>query len=213
MILREHKVIFIHIPKCGGTSIEAMLAPEVDITQLDREHGVGYDPVSQLHLQHATPLELIGTGLVTPEEWNTFFKFTIIRNPWARTVSDYHWLKKHSRVKGKFKDYLLRKRGFANLFESENINHRRDHFYPQSMFLETGDHTPIDRIIRLEDLQNESSSLLSDLNMTERSIPHHNKGVSGKKHYSHYFTPKNIQRFEATYAADLALGYEFEDRR
>lgn len=41
--------------------------------------------------KHSTLNDVI--GLITPEEAAGFFTFTLVRNPWDRMVSYYHWLR------------------------------------------------------------------------------------------------------------------------
>jgi len=43
----------------------------------------------QTHLQHATAEVL--RGQLTPDTWNSYFKFSIVRNPWDWLVSLYHF--------------------------------------------------------------------------------------------------------------------------
>lgn len=41
--------------------------------------------------KHSTLADI--EGLATPEEIQTFFTFALVRNPWDRLVSYYHWLR------------------------------------------------------------------------------------------------------------------------
>ncbi|MEY8843401.1 sulfotransferase family 2 domain-containing protein, partial [Cribrihabitans sp. XS_ASV171] len=42
--------------------------------------------------KHATLADI--DGLVTPQALSRLFAFTLVRNPWDRAVSYYHWLRK-----------------------------------------------------------------------------------------------------------------------
>ncbi len=64
---------FIHIPKCGGSSV-------CEILECRNPNG---------NKQHQT-LENILTQ-VSIEVFNESFSFTVIRNPWARLLSWYHF--------------------------------------------------------------------------------------------------------------------------
>ena len=72
MISDKHKLIFIHIPRTSGTSIEKMFAID-----MDKESGK--------HLKASEIKRLAGA-----EKWNTYFKFSLVRNPWERVGSLYH---------------------------------------------------------------------------------------------------------------------------
>jgi chondroitin 4-sulfotransferase 11 len=61
-------VLFVHINKTGGTSIERALG---------------------LPFQHRTALEL--RELVGPARWAERFSFAFVRNPWDKVASHYHF--------------------------------------------------------------------------------------------------------------------------
>ena len=104
MILsRGRRFIFIHIPKTGGTALALALearAMKEDILIGDtpkararkgRLHGVK----SHGRLwKHATLSDI--AGLATEQEIADFFILTLVRNPWDRIVSYYHWLRDQS---------------------------------------------------------------------------------------------------------------------
>ena len=101
MILsRGRRFIFVHIPKTGGTALTLALearAMKDDILIGDtpkararkaRLHGVK----AQGRLwKHSTLADI--AGLATDEEIAQFFTLTLVRNPWDRAVSYYHWLR------------------------------------------------------------------------------------------------------------------------
>lgn len=101
MILsRGRRYIFIHIPKTGGTALALALearAMKDDILVGDtpkaknrRGRLKGVATAGRLW-KHATLADI--RGLASEEEIGAFFTFTLVRNPWDRMVSYYHWLR------------------------------------------------------------------------------------------------------------------------
>ena len=74
MISHKHKCIFIHISRTGGSTIERLLQGE---DQWNR------DPYSK-HITTARAKKLYS------EWWDDYFKFTFVRNPYDRVLSQLH---------------------------------------------------------------------------------------------------------------------------
>jgi hypothetical protein len=74
----EDKFLFIHIPRTGGTSITAALAGAYPRASVDAFAG-----------KHATGLTIRGGFWI--DDWESLFRFTVVRNPWEIIGSDYRW--------------------------------------------------------------------------------------------------------------------------
>ena len=104
MILsRGRNYVFIHIPKTGGTA----LALALEDRAMAGDEMLGDTPKAikrRRRLQgittrgrlwkHSTLSDI--EGLASAEELRQMFAFTLVRNPWDRMVSLYHWLQAQS---------------------------------------------------------------------------------------------------------------------
>lgn len=144
------KCIFVHIPKTGGQSISALL----------REVGVRRLADGDIELEHITV-----TMIQKRIQYDNFFKFTVVRDPVDRMMSEYRFSKQNN-----YRPYLLNSQDLsfnrfvqavANLDLSGMTHAMANHLYPQTSFIYDGDRLLVDYVIRFENL-NEGMSVVSE---------------------------------------------------
>lgn len=120
-------VVFVHIPKTAGTSLNELLsgledqcvaaryAPNPNLVSLSerREATIGFDK----HAKAERYVEFVGKEL-----WSHIPSIAVVRNPWDFAVSSYHWwIEKGDRFPRHVEDALRVKRmsGFEEFVQSD----------------------------------------------------------------------------------------------
>ena len=218
MISHEHKCIFIHIPKTAGSSVNRYLGNNnfLDWKKPNYEVLYGWCPIRKIHLQHATPSQLLETELISIEQWKSYYKFTFVRNPWDRAYSDYLWMMKDRKVKGSFKQYITKSGAFKKVLGDRSDKfYRGDHLLPQQTYLiKTPGKSDFDFVGRFEDFDEDIAAINRALG-NERPFDIHEKRNTNKlKHYSLFYNLKRKKLVEKFYAEDIEkLNYTFVDKK
>ncbi len=185
MISNTKKFIYIHINKCGGTSLTDVL----------KEHAVDFEGKKIGYKKHSTMqqvYDVIGSDLA-----DSYYKFTVIRNPLDRISSFYrHITRSNSRVykkmNGKFDITNFDKfiNNLPDLYKS-----RSDYgisLISMTEWLMVNGKIKIDKIIKLEDLNSEYKNLSNNFGL-ESNLKKLNQDPIQIKHASLYTSEmKNI---------------------
>jgi len=205
MINHQHKFIFIHIPKTGGTSVEMLfdrhnneLFGFEDINGNHIENKKGIQMMLQdksLHLkclQHLTAVEI--RDKYGEEIWNTYYKFTIVRNPWDLEVSKFTYFKTYRpdicerlgiTSQPSFHKYVLNQNGPIQLnFITDELNN-----------------IMVNNIIRFENIQHGFDNVCKEIGIKPTQLPHELKSV--RTHYRDYYNERTRRHVETIYSEDI----------
>lgn len=96
MISRSHKTVFVHVPKTAGQSVEQAFLDDVGLDWKTRAPLLlrpNNDPSKgPPRLAHLTADQYVALGYMAPAEWEEFYRFAVVRNPFSRAVSLYRHL-------------------------------------------------------------------------------------------------------------------------
>ncbi|MCX7567034.1 sulfotransferase family 2 domain-containing protein [Sulfitobacter sp. F26169L] len=215
MILsRGRGYLFVHAPKTGGTSMALALearAMKDDIMLGDTPKAIkrrkrlkGVTATGRLW-KHATLADL--EGLVNIDELDDLFVFTMVRNPWDRMVSYYHWLR------GQHFDHpaviLAKQSTFAAFVAAPSIADSFSRAPAASYVTDSGGRERANLFIRLEHLAEDINPLQSHLGF-DLDVPHVNQSTRAADYRAAY-TDTSREQVEMMCAEDIArFGYRFE---
>ena len=185
----KQNYIWFHAPKTGTRSMLYILRNTTEIDLEDMEPEL-YKP-----------------------EYDTFFRFTIVRNPWSRLLSAWkdkvqqQWSDKypeefrHWRIpcfkKYKDKDF--------NFFVKDIDPNFNSHTMPLCNLLDFGN---VDFIGRFENLQEDFNTICDKIGIARQQLPHKNK--TKHKHYTEYYDDETRSIVAEKFAKDIEyFGYKF----
>ncbi len=103
IISRGRRFVFVHIPKTGGTALtlalearamrDDILIGDTPKARARRRRLNDLQPAGRLW-KHSTLADI--DGVVSAVDLAGWFTLTLVRNPWDRVVSYYHWLRMQS---------------------------------------------------------------------------------------------------------------------
>lgn len=213
IISRGRGYIFVHIPKTGGTSMAAALEARAmkddiligDTEKARRRRG----RLTKLNAagriwKHSTLRDI--DGVVSEAEMRDLFVFTLVRNPWDRMLSYYHWLRtqgfEHPAVtlakSTEFGDFLHADQTFESVKAA-----------PYASYVTTPSGADVcDAYLRLEHLSEDLQAVEAHLGF-KLEMPHLNQSERPRDYRSAY-SHGDADRVAAICAEDIArFGYRF----
>lgn len=186
--INDKRFIFIHINKTGGTSITTAV-------------GIPY-------VRHLIAKEII--NLIGIDAWKSAYKFTVIRNPWDKVVSQYKYRVQTNQHQMKdrpisFEDwvtYTYEKTKNLFYYDSPRM------FAPHSEWLKDFDDCiDIDKIIKFESLEEDFKTISNQLAI-KKKLPHLKKTF--KADYRQYYNDKTAQIIADSFKEDIVrFKYQF----
>jgi hypothetical protein len=154
--INGNRILFLHIPKCGGTSIEKLFQKSGCSTSFLASNRLPELRVSPQHFCPATIEAILGKE-------NFYYTFTVVRNPYDRIESEYRYRAHISKSKGlnpvgQFSQWIV-----SSIDKAEsNASYLDNHFRRQTDFLATSA-----EIYRFEDgITNIAQNLSRKLNIS-----------------------------------------------
>jgi hypothetical protein len=211
---RARGVLFVHVPKTGGTAIETALGLRGDWRAEDRAtlFGMVVSPdllglgLVSAFLQHLTLAET----RALPGGVDGLFSFAVVRNPWDRLVSLYHRPDPHLVATARAEGIALDGLDFAT-FAERCLAIRHAHTVPQARYVTIDGRVGIDALCRYETLAADFAGIASRLGI-DATLPSAHLGVA-RRHadYRDYYDAPLRDLVGRVYAEDCALfGYAFD---
>jgi len=212
MISHQHKCIFVQIPKTGSTSIRVLLGkpirPHLNLWEIKRLME-SYWPVRggrrnriiecfYLMLPRERRLEM------GRRQFESYFKFGFVRNPWDRVVSLYERREalefRAQMTFDQFVDWIQ--------YSSSTCIHSSPHRYQLDWFVDPNGKVLADFIGRFERLREDWAFVAKKIGLSD-VLPHARPNPR-TRHYSEYYTPRTRRLIEEKFKVDIeTFGYQF----
>ena len=227
IISHKYKFIFIKTVKTAGTSIEVFLSqycgekdivtpiwphiephrarnyqglwnplPEIIDNKSNNVRRLIIDFLKRKKFYNHIPASTV-MNRITPEIWNSYFKFCVERNPWDKTLSHYNMI--NDRMGGEFSldDYIDNGNFCVN--------------FP--LYTDSKGHILVDKVLKYESLMEDLSGVFKKLgipfdgSLGVRAKSEHRKD---RTPYQKVFSDKQKKIIEKTFAKEIGMhGYYF----
>ncbi len=194
--------VFIHIPKCAGTSVHRALAA------LHGQRSVPID--ARRYHKHSKASEV--RHILGPV-WDKAFKFSFVRNPWDLMVSSYHWWLTHA---GEFPSLMphvsrIREMKSFGVFVNSEYGQRMINEQPGQDLLDwisDGDNVIIDFVGQYENLDSDWEHICKALDVAPIALTRENQVP--RADYRSFYNEASRRLVADRFAKSIELfGYHF----
>ena len=229
MICREFQCLFVHVPKTAGQSVEQFFMDRLGLDwDADRDKvllGDNDDPTRGTEkLAHLSALEYLDCGFIERDEFERLFKFSFVRNPFERIVSEYRY--RNYFQHRSFRDFVL------NKLPEPGWDDKYRHVMPQSDLICSEDgRLLMDFVGKFENLQQDFNRVCEHFGFEDTALPHVNssdkrsrelrRGIknflrrndeSGLRTYVEFYDDETRDYVAQLYRSDIEMfDYSFAD--
>ena len=202
-ISHKHKIVFVHIPKTGGATIEKTLKifGSDNNGSLKPNYDILYGISGNRILQH---LKINEINELTENKFQEYKLFSFVRNPYDRIVSEFLWRSQiYGTRKISFKEFLLedaipRKKGInkflKNFYKDESLIPNLDiHYESQNSFLKVDNEYYVKNIGKFEKIETDFKTF------TNKNLLNY-KIHQSKSNYLYYLYKKFFPKFLTKYS-------------
>ena len=227
MICRPYQCLFVHVPKTAGQSVEQFFMDRLGL-DWDRDRAevmLGDNPDRERGTQklaHLSAAEYVEDGFVDRDEFERLFKFSFVRNPYERIVSEY--LYRNYFAHRSFRDFVL------NKLPGPGWNDDSRHVMPQyEMLHDASGRLLVDYVGRFENLRADFAEVCVRLGIDDAELPHRNpsdkrsrnlkrrvrnfvfrNGETDLRRYTDFYDDETRAAVASLYRRDLdAFDYDF----
>lgn len=207
---RGKKMIFVHTPKCGGSSIGKVFGKRRrDCPSINWPEAAGH----KLYVEYRDIFKARG------EDIHDYYLFAVVRNPFAWHVSWYTYIRSDpsGRKSGhRLEAELFAKMSFADyvdwLEDSDALRSPQGYMQRQvkDWVCDENGKIRMDRILRQEHLAQDFSAMVAETGIRV-SRPLGRRNVSNREDFRKFYGTNEVDRIAARHADDCSLfGYAFE---
>ena len=208
MISVKHKIIFIHIPKCAGQSIENIFLKDLGLNWQDR-YPLLLRPKKAKEkgperLAHLYAEEYFKFGFIPKEKYDKFFKFTIIRNPIDRVLSEINYRRIPKKKSTNSNGFESVEEYISKVSKLNKFSDLQRHISPQVKFLYDSETNEllVDKIISFDELNYEVPKILKKKLRVFLEVPKINASKS-KLWLKEELTSEDFSFLHDFYASDF----------
>ena len=192
IISPKYKFVFIATEKTGCTSVSNSLE-NIDDTKKIIGNLVPKDRNNYLYSKHTSCSEFTNNH----SDFNDYFKFAFVRNPWDRVVSWYFFCKRTTNLERNTSDISFKK----FIKKMSNVWTGRIQF--QYEFTKK-----CDFIGKTENIQQDFDVICDKIGIPHQKLPHFNK--TKHKHYTEYYDDETKSIVAEVFAKDIEyFNYKF----
>jgi chondroitin 4-sulfotransferase 11 len=206
LISHKYKFVFIGVPKTGSTSVRNSLSKYGDVFSIT-------DTSSPVYV-HAKSKELKKYFIQNKWNWDEYFKFAFVRNPWDSIVSQYFYkinFVNREKLNAPYnKEFMIRCKLLKNKCNNFNSAVKLNllTFDNQINWIIDKKECIIDYIGRFETLEEDFKNICEKINLPETRLKHENE--TEHKHYSEYYDKESIEIIKKKFKLDIKIfNYKF----